>query len=79
LRTGDRYIDAGANIGQLTLAASKRVGATGEVIAIEPHPAIYRYLTGNLDLNRCGNVRSMQIALGDRAGEVALTSRRSDD
>jgi FkbM family methyltransferase len=79
LRTGDRYIDAGANIGQLTLAASKRVGATGEVIAIEPHPAIYRYLAGNLDLNRCGNVRSMQIALGDRAGEVALTSRRSDD
>ena len=34
LRPGDRYIDAGANIGQLALAASKRVGPEGEVIAI---------------------------------------------
>jgi FkbM family methyltransferase len=79
LRAGDRCIDAGANIGQLTLAASIRVGATGEVIAIEPHPDTYRYLRGNLDLNRCANVRAMQIALGDELGEVALTSRRSDD
>jgi FkbM family methyltransferase len=79
LREGDRYVDAGANIGQLTLAAAMRVGAEGEVIAIEPHPNIFRYLTGNLDLNRCINVRTVQTALGDATGEVALTSRRSDD
>ncbi len=79
LRPGDRYIDAGANIGQLALAASKRVGPRGEVIAVEAHPTIYGYLRGNVELNRCTNVTTIQRALGDRPGEVALTSRRSDD
>lgn len=79
LRSGDRYIDAGANIGQLSLAASKRVGPLGEVIAVEAHPKIYGYLSGNIELNRCGNVTTMHHALGDRTREVALTSRWSDD
>jgi len=79
LGRGDRYVDAGANIGQLALAASMRVGPEGEVIAIEPHPYIHRYLRGNLALNHCVNVQTMQIALGDTVGEVSLTSRRSDD
>jgi FkbM family methyltransferase len=56
-----------------------RVGSSGKVCAIEPHPNTYRYLTGNLELNRCVNVRAMQFALGDKVGEVAITSRRSDD
>jgi FkbM family methyltransferase len=79
LRPGDRYIDAGANIGQLALAASKRVGPRGEVIAVEAHPKIHRYLRGNVALNGCDNVTTIQHALGDRPGEVALTSRWSDD
>ena len=79
LRPGDRYIDAGANIGQLALAASKRVGLGGQVIAIEAHPEIYSYLRGNVELNRCNNVTTLHCALGERRGEVALTSRRSDD
>jgi FkbM family methyltransferase len=79
LRPGDRYIDAGANIGQLTLAASRRVGPDGEVIAIEAHPEIHSYLAGNVALNRARNVRLLNYALGASAGEVAMTSRRSDD
>lgn len=79
LRPGDRYIDAGANIGQLALAASKRVGSDGEVIAIEAHPEIYRYLEGNVDLNRPLNLTALHCALGAAPGEVALTNRRSDD
>ena len=79
LRPGDRYIDAGANIGQLALAASKRVGPRGEVIAIEAHPEIHGYLEGNVELNRAGNLRTLNYALGASRGEVAMTSRRSDD
>ncbi|MGB8332404.1 MAG: FkbM family methyltransferase [Polyangiales bacterium] len=79
LRSGDRYIDAGANIGQLALAASKRVGPDGEVIAIEAHPEIYRYLEGNSELNRSTNLTTLHYALGAGTGEVALTTRRSDD
>jgi len=79
LRPGDRYIDAGANIGQLALAASKRVGPEGEVIAIEAHPEIFRYLEGNADLNQTTNLTTLHCALGASSGEVALTTRRSDD
>lgn len=79
LRPGDRYIDAGANIGQLALAASRRVGDEGEVIAIEAHPEIHRYLEGNVELNCVQNIRTLNYALGAERGEVAMTSRRSDD
>ncbi len=79
LRPGDRYIDAGANIGQLALAASRRVGPSGEVLAIEAHPEIYRYLQGNVALNEAENVQTMHYALGAEPGDVAMTNRRSDD
>jgi FkbM family methyltransferase len=79
LREGDRSIDAGANVGHLTLVASRRVGSNGNVIAIEAHPEIFNYLEGNVALNRALNVRAIQCALGTEAGEVAFTSRRSDD
>lgn len=79
LRSGDHYVDAGANIGQLVLAASRRVGPTGQVLAVEAHPAVYRYLEGNLALNDVGNARAVHCALGAEVGEVTFTSRRSDD
>lgn len=79
LRAGDRYIDAGANIGQLALAASMRVGPEGEVVAIEAHPEIHQYLAGNVALNQAVNVTVLSYALGAGPGEVAMTNRRSDD
>lgn len=79
LRPGDRYIDAGANVGQLALAASKRVGPDGDVVAIEAHPEIYGYLQGNVGLNRASNVETLNCALGASRGEITMTSRRSDD
>jgi FkbM family methyltransferase len=79
LRDGDRSIDAGANIGHLTLVASRRVGSNGEVIAVEAHPQIFGYLEANVDLNRASNVQAVHCALGAESGEVAFTSRRSDD
>jgi len=78
-RPGDRYIDAGANIGQLALADSRRVGSGGEVIAIEAHPEIHGYLEGNVELNRARNIGTSNYALGADRGDVAMTSRRSDD
>ncbi len=79
LRESDRYIDAGANVGQLALAGAKRVESKGEVIAIEAHPRIYSYLLGNVELNPELRVRTIHTALGDRPGEVMFSDRRSDD
>ncbi len=79
LRAGDRYVDAGANVGQLALAASLRIEPGGQGIAIEAHPEIFRYLQGNLTLNAVSNVRAIQRALGADSGTIAMTTRRSDD
>lgn len=79
LGRGDSYVDAGANVGQLALAASLRIGPEGSALAIEAHPEVYGYLEGNLRLNDVTNVRTVHCALGAGPGEVSMTTRRSDD
>jgi FkbM family methyltransferase len=79
LREGDTYVDVGANIGTLAIAAAQTVGAAGTVIAIEPHPRTVRYLCGNIKLNQCNNVQIIASAVGDGAGVIRFSSRVSDD
>lgn len=52
-RPGDVVIDAGANIGFFTLISSVLVGDFGKVYAIEAHPRVFKYLEGNVVLNKC--------------------------
>jgi FkbM family methyltransferase len=79
LRLGDVFIDAGANIGALSLAASSIVGEKGHVYAIEAHPRTVRYLRGNVKLNQAANVSVIHAALGDHDGTALFSNRRSDD
>lgn len=72
LSSGDYVVDIGANIGYDTLLASKIVGPTGRVIAIEAAPSIFDRLSRNLALNKVGNVRRVNIAISDSAGEIEL-------
>ena len=72
LRSGDTFIDVGANIGYFTLLASRLVGPTGHVYAIEASPSIYRRLTHNVELNRRSNVTAINAAASDRAGELSI-------
>ncbi|MGH6875997.1 MAG: FkbM family methyltransferase [Rhizomicrobium sp.] len=44
---GDCVVDVGANVGQFALAAAARVGASGSVLAIEPHPLNCEQLLAN--------------------------------
>jgi FkbM family methyltransferase len=67
---GDTFIDVGANIGFHTLLASKLVGSSGTVVAIEASPSIYASLQRNLALNRAGNVRAINIAASDHRGSL---------
>ena len=39
---GGVFVDVGANVGTYALALARHVGASGKVIAIEPHPALPR-------------------------------------
>jgi FkbM family methyltransferase len=42
LRSGDTFIDVGANHGSFSLVASHLVGSTGKVISVEPQPTLAR-------------------------------------
>jgi FkbM family methyltransferase len=72
LRPGDTFVDVGANIGYYSLLASRVVGASGSVVAIEASPAIFQELQANLARNRVANVRSVNLAASARRGMVRL-------
>jgi FkbM family methyltransferase len=74
LAEGDIAIDVGANCGQYTLVLAERCGASGTVIAFEPHPHARSVLNQNFDLNplvkratiesfACSNVSGEEIEL----------------
>lgn len=79
LRPGDTVVDVGANIGYLSLIASKVVGGTGRVLAIEPHPKIFRFMCKNIALNRAGNIQPLNCAIGDHESDAVLTDISADD
>jgi FkbM family methyltransferase len=79
LRPGDCVIDVGANIGVLSLAASRLVTEHGHVYAVEAHPLTASKLRRNIELNSRQNITVFQVALGERAGMVQFADRRDDD
>jgi len=66
INPGDIAIDVGANIGYTTAALSKFVGPYGKVLAFEPSPTTFSFLTRNLQLNKCQNVTAYQVALAEK-------------
>ncbi|HEV2159856.1 FkbM family methyltransferase [Bradyrhizobium sp.] len=78
LQPGETFVDVGANVGQLSLAAAMRVTGSGRVIAIEAHPRICKYLLGNVRLNGFA-IEVHNTAIGSTDGEIVFTDFRSDD
>jgi len=74
LMPGHVFVDAGANIGYYTILASKLVGATGSVMAIEMMPDTAAILRRHLALNTADNVDVVEAALSDIAGETVTAS-----
>jgi FkbM family methyltransferase len=74
LRPGDAYIDVGANVGYFTLLASRAVGPSGKVVAVEADPATFAALRENLRLNGCANVRALNAAATGERCKVAVVA-----
>ena len=74
LSDGDVFVDVGANLGYYSLLASKIVGRTGAVVAIEASPRIFARLQGNLAANRAANVRAVNVAVSAGVGSVTIYS-----
>lgn len=69
LNPGDVVVEAGANIGTITVPMAHAVGETGTVKAFEPQFDIFQMLEENLRNNALGSV-PVQLALGRMSGEA---------
>jgi FkbM family methyltransferase len=79
LKPGDVVVDVGANIGDTVLTAAARVGSSGRVIAIEPHPRTFAFLRENVALNHADNVQLLNVAVGAAPGTARFSDDRRDD
>jgi FkbM family methyltransferase len=65
-RPGMTVVDVGANLGYYTLLASRLVGPSGKVVALEPNSENCRLLLSSVRLGQCTNVELIPVA-ADRA------------
>jgi FkbM family methyltransferase len=72
LRPGDTFVDVGAHVGYFTVLAARRVGATGQVIAVEPEARNLELLRANLARNGCKNAHVLPCAAGATPGWMSL-------
>ena len=72
LSSGMVFMDVGANIGELTLVASKLVGSEGSVIAFEPVDFIAEQLEFNLQENSIRNAHVFRKALSDEVAKATI-------
>ncbi len=62
-------LDVGANQGEVTVFAAKRL-TEGKVYSFEPMNELFSVLQSNIALNRFGNVTAFHFGLSDKAGTV---------
>ncbi len=74
LRSGDVFVDGGANIGAWSVLA----GSTGaDVVSVEPVPSTFSVLERQVGINQfAGSVKLVQAALAASRGTVQMTIER---
>lgn len=76
VRPGDTVVDAGANVGYMTLLASAVAGPEGLVLAFEPHPDLFSVLEQNVASARtqfqAARTELHNEALGEEVGRAGL-------
>ena len=65
IHEGDVVVDIGANIGYYALMESQLVGDKGKLYAIEPVPENMETLKRNIEANKCRNIETFRMAIGD--------------
>jgi FkbM family methyltransferase len=68
------FVDIGANVGYFTLLASRLVGPSGRVIAVEPFSENCRSILMSVARNGATNVTLLPVALDDRSGWAHMAS-----
>ncbi len=75
LQKGDVFVDVGANIGLMSIFASRKVGQQGEVIAFEPNPETKKILESNIALNKIENIKIEGFALSNETKKGRIYDR----
>ncbi|UYB53343.1 FkbM family methyltransferase [Xanthomonas sp. AM6] len=74
LKPGMVFIDVGANIGEITLVAAKRVGQSGRVVSFEPVDALADRLCDHVSRNALRNVTVVRKGLSSQSGFAPIFS-----
>jgi FkbM family methyltransferase len=69
---GGVFVDVGANVGTYAMVLARHVGASGKVIAIEPHPVTHARLAFNRTASGFAQVRLVAAAAGPSDGELMI-------
>jgi FkbM family methyltransferase len=69
---GGVFVDVGANVGTYAMVLARHVGATGKVIAIEPHPVTHARLAFNRAASGFTQAVLVAAAAGDADGELMI-------
>jgi FkbM family methyltransferase len=72
IRPGDRVVDIGANVGEISLLCSRLVGPEGIIDAFEPNPRCADQMTWAIARNRIGNIRLHRMGLASVETELCL-------
>jgi len=72
LRSGEIFVDCGANIGLWSITAASLVGPQGKIYSIEPNPVSFDKLRRNIATSRLSNIITIRAAVGERSGTEHL-------
>jgi FkbM family methyltransferase len=75
---GGVFVDVGANVGTYAMVLARHVGASGQVIAIEPHPVVHARLAFNRAASGTSQVRLVAAAAGASDGELMIETDGSN-
>jgi FkbM family methyltransferase len=80
LEDGDVFFDIGANDGLMSMAGAQGVGATGTVIAFEPHPKTADELREQMRINKIDHIVQVEeVALSGEDGLIEFSDDGPSD
>ena len=72
VKPGDLVFEIGSNIGQYSLQISEKLGPQGKLICVEPDSDNFKWLTRNIQENKCENVILVNKAVTDKEGRMKM-------
>lgn len=69
---GGVFVDVGANVGTYAMVLARHIGASGKVVAVEPHPVIHARLAFNRAASGVAQVVLVAVAAGPSDGELMI-------